>query len=382
MRIPAILSIVGASAVALIGLPAVLLARRLEKQGFDPETDHGIDPLDLQVTAISDETVTLRPANKKPSISQAEPGRYLLQAARGWGYAGRVIDSNEIIAIREFHRGGGDIRSGDYGRLDGFAQPLDPMVAHGLPFENVEFASPLGDFPAWYLAGTTGTWAILTHGKGADRRETLRILPALVASKFHCLAITYRNDIDVPAAPSDRYTYGKDEWEELDGAVAYAVAHGATDIVLVGYSMGGAITLSFMANSEYADHVSALILDAPMTDFEETVRYYARSAGIPLKFLAVSNRLSALLYRFRWSDFDYLKTVPRLNVPVLLFHGENDRTIPVELSDSFAAARPDLVQYVRVPGADHVRAWNLDPEAYEQTVRDFVRTRRSVGAGQ
>ncbi|MGE3072997.1 MAG: alpha/beta fold hydrolase [Dehalococcoidia bacterium] len=382
MRLPAILGIASGAGVAAVGLPALLLARRLENRGFDPGRDHAVDPLDLQVTAISDETVTLRPATKAPGIRADEPGQYLLQAARGWGYAGRVIDCNEIISIREFRPGAGDIRAGDYGRLDGFAQPIDPMVAHGLPFENVQFASPLGDFPAWYLPGTTGTWAIMTHGKGADRREALRILPALVASRFHCLAITYRNDIDVSPSPSGRYSYGKEEWEELDGAVAYALDHGATDVVLVGYSMGGAITLSFMENSEYAEHVSALILDAPMTDLEETVKHGAAQAGLPLPFLAISNRVAALLYRFRWSDFDYLKTAPRLSVPVLLFHGTNDRTIPVELSDSFAAARPDIVQYVRVPDADHVRAWNMDPVAYEQTVRDFVRTRRSVRAGQ
>ncbi len=382
MRIPAILSIASGVGAVVVGLPALLLARRLESRGFNPENDHGVDPLDLQVTSISDETVTLRPSTKAPSVRADEPGQYLLQAARGWGYAGRVIDSNEIIAIREYRPGGGDIRAGDYGRLDGAAYPPDPMVAHGLPFENVEFTSPLGDFPAWYLPGTTGTWAIMTHGKGADRRETLRILPALVASRFHCLAITYRNDIDVPPSPSGRYTYGKEEWEELEGAVAYALDHGATDVVLVGYSMGGAITLSFMQNSEYAENVSALILDAPMTDFEATVQHGAKQSGLPVSFLAVSNRLAALLYGFRWSDFDYLKTVPKLTVPVLLFHGSNDRTIPVELSDSFAAARPDIVDYVRVPDADHVRAWNMDPEAYEQTVRDFVRTRRSVRAGQ
>ena len=382
MRIPTIIGIAGGTLAAGVTLPALLLSRRLGRRGFDPANDRGPDPLDLQLTAISDETVTQRPGTKKVSIRADEPGHYLLQAARGWGYAGRVIDSNEIIAIREFQRGGGDLRAGDYGRLDSYAHPVDPLVAHGIPFEEIKFESTGGDFPAWYIPGTTSTWAIMTHGKGADRRETLRMLPALVESRFHCLAITYRNDVDVPPAPSGRYSYGRDEWEELDAAVAYALDRGASDIVLVGYSMGGAITLSFMANSEQADAVSALVLDAPMTNLEETVRHGARLAGLPLWFLAVSNRLAALRYRFRWSDFDYFGTVAKLKVPVLLFHGDADQTIPVDLSDSFAAARPDIVQYVRVAGADHVRAWNIDPQAYESTVRDFVRTRRSVRAGQ
>ena len=72
---------------------------------------------------------------------------------------------------------------------------------------------------------------------------------------------------------------------------------------------------------------------------------------MPVRALAVSNRLSARLYRFRFTDFDYLKSLPGLKPPILLFHGDADKTIPVELSDAVAAARPDIVTYVRVPGA-------------------------------
>lgn len=380
MRIQTIAGIAGAIGTGLVALPAMYLVRRLHIAGFDPQTDRK-SALDLQITAISDQTVTLRKAAKAPSIPADAPGEYLLEGARGWGYAGRVIDSNGIIAIREYRHGDGDNRAGDYARLDGFALPKDPYTAHALAFEEVSFSSPLGTFPAWYIPGRNGTWAIMTHGKGADRREALRILPAMVESGFNCLAITYRNDVDVPAAPHGRYAYGRDEWEDLDGAVAYALAHGAQDIVLVGYSMGGAITLSFMANSANADAVSALVLDAPMTHLEQTVEHGAQLAGLPVRFLAISNRVAAWRYRFRWSDFDYLKTLPGLRVPVLLFHGDRDTTIPVELSDEVAASRPDIVQYVRVPDADHVRAWNMDPAAYLETVREFVRTRRSVRAG-
>lgn len=382
MRLQTIAAIAGGLGAAVMAIPALYLARRLHTAGFDPASDRKPDALDLQITAISDQTVTLRRATKAASVAPDVPGQYLLEGARGWGYTGRVVDSNEVIAIREFRRGGGDIRAGDYARLDSFAHPSDPAVAHGLSFEDVAFTSPLGEFPAWYVPGTTSTWAILTHGKGADRREALRIMPALVESRFHCLAITYRNDEGVPAAQHGRYSYGRDEWEELDGAVAYALARGASDIVLVGYSMGGAISLSFMEKSPNADAVSALILDAPMTHLEETVAHGARHARLPIRFLAVSNRVAAKLYRFAWDDFDYLRTLPSLRVPILLFHGDADRTIPVALSDNLARMRPDIVRYVRVPGADHVRAWNIDPERYLSTVKDFVRTRRSVGTGQ
>lgn len=369
------LAAAGATLAALAAAPAWYLARRLHYEGFDPARDRKPDALDLQVTAVGDQTVTLRRAAKAPKIPPDAPGVFLLQGARGWGYSGPVIESNGVIAVRDYRIGEGDLRAGDYARLDTFAHPSDPLQAHGFAYEEVSFRSPLGQFPAWYIPGRSDSWAIFTHGKGADRREALRMLPALVEAGLHCLVITYRNDHGLPAAPHGRYTYGRDEWEELDGAVSYARARGAADVVLVGYSMGGGITLAFMANSTQAAAVSALILDAPMTHLGQTVAHGARLVGLPLRLLALSNRLAARRYGFRWADFDHLRTVSGLQVPVLLFHGDDDRTIPVELSDSIAAMRPDLVRYVRVPATGHVRAWNTDPETYLRTVRDFVTTR-------
>jgi pimeloyl-ACP methyl ester carboxylesterase len=381
MRVRTILGTAAGVTSAAVAVPSIYLALRLRHEGFSPEKDRKPQARDLQITAVSDQTVTLRRAAKKPSAGPESPGTYLLEGARGWGYAGRAIDSNDIIAIREYRHGDGELRAGDYVRLDSYAFPSDPYSAHGFPFETVSLASPLGEFSAWHVQGRSDTWAIMTHGKGADRRESLRMMPALIDSGFHCLAITYRNDEGQPAAPNGSYSYGRDEWEELDGAVAYALAHGARDVVLVGYSMGGAITLSFMARSAHAARVSALILDAPMSNLEETVAHGAKLAGIPVRMLSVSNRLAAWRYRFRWSDFDYAQTIAELAPPVLLFHGDADETIPVELSDRIAAARPDIVTYVRVPEAGHVRAWNMEPERYLATVRQFVRTRRSVSTG-
>lgn len=378
MRVRTVAALAAGAGAFLLAAPGLYLARRLHHEGFRPEKDRAPDALDLQVTAISDVTVTLRKAAKSPVNAADAPGEYLLQGARGWGYAGRVLESNAIIAVREFRRGEGELRAGDYIRLDAFAHPGDPMEAHGYAFENVAFDSALGSFDAWHVPGSGQTWAILTHGKGADRREGLRILPALVESGFHCLLITYRNDAGEPASPHGAYSYGRDEWEELDAAAAYALGHRASDLVLVGFSMGGAITLSFMGKSANARRVSALVLDAPMTHLEETVYHGARMARLPTRMLAVSNRLAARLYRFRWSDFDYIETIRQLDAPVLLFHGDVDRTIPVDLSDRIAEMRPDLVTYVRVPGAGHVRAWNIDPSRYLETVKTFVRTRRPV----
>ncbi len=371
MRLKAAAAGSAVGAGLLIG-PSLVVARVLHQTGFNPKRDHRPDPLDLQATAIAPGLVTLRAATKAPAIPAAAAGHYLLRGARGWGHAGPVLDANGVVAVREFRPGDGDLRPGDHVRLDPFAFDGDPLAAHGLPFDEVLFSSPLGEFPAWHVPGESDTWAILTHGKGANRREGLRLMPTLAARGFHALAITYRNDEGCPPSPRGTYSYGREEWEELEGAVRFALDRGARRIVLAGYSMGGAISLAFMRNSALASRTSALILDAPMIDLVPTVAHGARKSGVPVRVLPFSNRVAARRYGFDWRDFDHFETARGLEVPVLLFHGDADRTIPVETSDAFASSRPDIVRYVRVPGADHVRAWNHDPEAYRQVVDGFL----------
>ena len=55
------------------------------------------------------------------------------------------------------------------------------------------------------------------------------------------------------AASADGYhRYGQTEWEDLAAAIQYALDHGAEDVVLVGYSMGGAIVVSLLYRSPLA----------------------------------------------------------------------------------------------------------------------------------
>jgi fermentation-respiration switch protein FrsA (DUF1100 family) len=57
---------------------------------------------------------------------------------------------------------------------------------------------------------------------------------------------------------------------------------------------------------------------------------------------------------------------------MLVIHGTDDETVPFQVSEDLAAARPDLVRLFIVPGAGHVRGWNVGPQPYERAVTDFL----------
>ncbi len=359
--------------LALVGLVAAgwYYAGLIKEGALEPDRDP--DELDLQVVSLGEGQVTLLATRQaKEDGDWTKDGVWGLEWETGYAQVGAILELSEEQVVREFIPLQGEPEIGEMVRLDSFAFPGDPLQAHAIPYQEVTFASKLGNFPAWFVEGTADTWVLYVHGRGASRREALRMLPTVNELGFPSLIITYRNDEGAPASPDGFYRFGETEWEDLEAAANYAVQQGAERLILVGYSMGGAIVVNFLLESPLAERVQAVVLEAPMLDFSATIDRESRDRGVPGFLTAVGKRIAGYRFGINWGKLNYLKRADELTVPILLFHGDDDDKTPVETSDALAEARPDIVTYVRVAGGGHVRAWNADATAYEASVRDFL----------
>lgn len=329
---------------------------------------------DLRIIALGDGSITLGVTPETDADGLwTQNGIWGVEGDDTYGQISAIDNVNDQQVVREFVALTGSFAKGDLVRLSSWAFPENPQDAFGLPYEEVSFRAPLGDLPAWIVDGPRDdVWVIFAHGKGAKQGEALRMLPSVNALGLPSLLITYRNDEGVPPSADNYYRYGQTEWEDLHAAVEYALSQGAEDVVLVGYSMGGAIVANFLYQSSLADRVRGVILDAPMIDFNETVDLGAREGGYPLFVANIAKFFARFRFDVDWQALDYLSRADELDTPILLFHGDADKTVPVETSDALAIARPDLVEYERFPDARHVGAWNTDPERYEDAVQDFL----------
>lgn len=290
------------------------------------------------------------------------------------------------LALVVFHVGGGWYFAGqiradalqvgnDGDALDGTAEAEDVL---GRQVRTVEYTSAAGRFPAWFVPGSAKTWVVLTHGKGAEPSETLRAMRTTVELGMPSLAITYRNDAGAPEDPTGFYGYGSTEWRDLEGAVQYAVDHGARDVVLVGYSMGGAITAAFLQHSDLADEVSRVVLDSPVLDLGETVSFGASQRTLPAvgelpgTLTWTAKQIASARYGVDWDELDYLDDPDWLDVPALVLHGDADLTVPLRTSIWFSRRDEDLVDLVVFDDAGHVRAWDEDPARYARELRAFL----------
>lgn len=374
--------LLAALAVVLVLLPVAAVVGGgwyytgvLESDALAVKTD--VPEFDLTVAAVGDGTVTLAGPQRDADAAWRSPGVYGLEWAGGYGQVAAILESGPGRVVRAFEPVGGSLAPGTNARADPYAFTGDPLTARGLPFEDVTVDGPLGPLPAWYVDGPSDTWAIMVHGHRGRRQEMLRLLAPVHDAGLKALVVTYRNDAGVAREPDGRYHFGATEWADIDAAVAYAQEHGADGVVLVGASLGGGIVMSFLQHSGQAGFARAAVLDAPMLDFWATVAFRARQRGAPGVVTAVGKRLASLRFGIDWGESDYLRRADELAVPVLLFHGDADTSVPVATSDRLARERPDLVTYERWPGVEHVRSWNADPGRYEATVRGFLE--RTVG---
>jgi pimeloyl-ACP methyl ester carboxylesterase len=289
--------------------------------------------------------------------------------------------------VRAFTRlRGSPLAVGDRVGIDGFAFPSDPRTAFGIAYQEVTYASELGPTPAWRVDGRRPTWVLFVHGHNAPQREALRLLAPVVGDGFPALVLTYRNDPGAPRAGDGLRHGGASEWRDVEAATAYALGHGAADVVLVGYSMGGALVVSFLYESPLAAKVRGVILDAPGLDLGAAIDHGARRRTLPVVGLpvpapltAVAKAIAGARYHLDWDRLDYVDRAPRLSTPILLFHGTADPRIPVATSRALADARPDLVTFVPVDAAGHVKSWNLDRAGYERAVHAFLERVTAAG---
>jgi len=86
----------------------------------------------------------------------------------------------------------------------------------------------------------------------------------------------------VPEDPSGLLRYGLTEWKDLEAEVEYAIDQGSAGVVLMGLSMGGGVIAAFLERSDLASEVRALVLDAPMLDFSQTIDDNASRERLPV----------------------------------------------------------------------------------------------------
>ncbi|MBN8279335.1 MAG: S9 family peptidase [Gammaproteobacteria bacterium] len=168
--------------------------------------------------------------------------------------------------------------------------------------------------------------------------------------------------------------FGTGMMEDINAGVRWLVADGVADparVCIMGGSFGGYAALWGAITAP--DLYRCAISFAGVTDFEDMMTY-DREYLLPVTYKWMKNRLDGT------GDQDLKAISPtdqaeRLTRPVLLVHGEEDRTVPIEQSIKLAHALKRLdktFEFVRMEDVRHGFATDAQHTAFLTKVDDFL----------
>lgn len=225
---------------------------------------------------------------------------------------------------------------------------------------------------------------VFLHGYGDSKDQSLAVARLLVPDGYNMLAFDFRA---CGESGGDYTTAGILEVREVDASIAWLTAQPGFPadprIALMGWSMGGAVAIRAASKIDVADAVVADAAYSRLRNIVDTsIVEFIRDA---IGFSVPRWPIGPLSVQFAsWSvgvdldDFPPTDALGKLDVPVLLIQGLDDKTVvPANVEELAAAGGPD-VEVHKVPGVGHVGSLDNDPEGYRSLVGAFLE--RSLAA--
>lgn len=236
----------------------------------------------------------------------------------------------------------------------------------GLRPGDIRFAVPVAQgsgtpqqLALWWLphADAQAPTLLYLHGTFRNLYQNLPKIEALREAGFAIVAVDYRGWGDsTPIVPTEA-TIDADvqqAWAELQRRQPLPGRR-----VIFGHSMGGSLAVTLASGLRGGADYGALVLESTFTRMPDV----AAEAGF---WGRVAAGLTTL-------QFNSLAKIGRVDAPILMLHGDADRTVPIALGRRLRdAARPG-VRWVEVPGGTHSQLHTQAPELYRRTFNEFLK---------
>ena len=217
----------------------------------------------------------------------------------------------------------------------------------GVPGSPVE--SGLENFNIIKIQNTSGNTLVSWHRPSDRNKPTLvyfqgnagnisdRAYKAKVFIKagFGVFLVGYRGFGENSGTPSELGLY-----EDADLAIKYLLDMGVPHkkIYLYGESLGTAVAVEIAYRYAKFNPIGGVILEAPFTSMADAAQYHY--PFFPVKHL-VNDK------------YESIKKIDKIDTPLLIFHGEKDRTVPIKFGKLLfkKAEAPKVSKWI--PGAGH-----------------------------
>ncbi len=223
----------------------------------------------------------------------------------------------------------------------------------------------------WWPAHSKDAPSLLyLHGAAWNLTGHLFRIEQLRDFGFSVLAVDYRgfgkSDGDYPTEQT-AYEDARVAWDHLA-----RLQPDAEKRFIYGHSLGGAVAVDLAANLAQSGKEPAaggLIVESSFSSLSDIARTFTYS-WLPVQLLMSQK-------------FDSADKIRRVDVPVLIVHGSDDRYVPSRLSEKLYAAAPGRKKLLVVPGATHNNSMRVGQDDYRSAFAElFGRKRDDIGVNE
>jgi fermentation-respiration switch protein FrsA (DUF1100 family) len=222
-----------------------------------------------------------------------------------------------------------------------------------------------------FFPGTSRSTIILSHGYGDDQNQMLPWADFLHAAGFSVFTYDMRERGE---SGGGAVTLGAHEQYDLVSAVDYLVTRPDVDphkIGALGVSLGGSVTILAAAQDP---RIAAVVDDSGFSDASNVVSTsFQKFVHIPaFPFAPITVWFAEKRTGAKVSEVRPVAVIGKISPrPILIIHGLADTSVPPDNSTRNFAAAGEPKEIWWVPGAEHVRALEVDPDEYKRRVTKF-----------
>jgi len=229
-----------------------------------------------------------------------------------------------------------------------------------LEYEDVRIQTSDGlALQGWFISGKAETGPNVTwlwfHGNGGNIGHRIGELAlAHHRTEANIFIFDYRGYGESEGAPSEKGTY-------LDSRAVMEYLSSRSDvdsgrIVYLGHSLGAAVAVELALTQP----PMAMVLVSPFASVHDM-------ANLTLPFSPIGWLLR--------NHYDSISRIQQLDVPVLVLHGDQDETVPINQGRKLYRAANQPKRFQVLEGAAHNNTFEVAPEQYWGTIEAFLAER-------
>lgn len=171
--------------------------------------------------------------------------------------------------------------------------------------------------------------------------------------------------------PSNELRYGH-RIKDVETVIDFVVSRYQSPIILLGSSLGGCVTLNA---ATYSPMVKKVILNCAAVKPHECVQATIdKSEFDNWKVKGIANVWGVPMAYDFYEDLvnnNALKVIPRLNIPILWFHGTDDQVVPITQAYEAKQLNPNI-KLIEIKDGGHRFGDKMESGSWDKQVQEFV----------